>query len=263
MALDVVVIGAGDLGLRLAALRAAHGDSVTAFRRRPLPVPDGVHAAYGDLLQRRALHALPAMPDWLVFCASPDARTESAYRQLYGEGLPLCLETLRPKRWLLVSSTAVYGQNAGEWVDAHSPAAAQSFNGRWLLHAERLCLAGAGGRVLRLSGIAGPGRRALVNRALLGEGIANAWSNRIQIDDAAAALSHLVGSDAADALYLASDDEPALQRDVANWIRSRHGLPPLPEFVDAPAGRRVSNAGLRAIGWAPHYPSYRESYAET
>lgn len=263
MALDVVVIGAGDLGLRLAALRAANGDSVTAFRRRPLPVPDGVHAAYGDLLQRRALHVLPAMPDWLVFCASPDARAESAYRQLYGEGLPLCLETLRPKRWLLVSSTAVYGQNAGEWVDAHSPAAAQSFNGRWLLHAERLCLAGAGGRVLRLSGIAGPGRRALVNRALLGEGIANAWSNRIQIDDAAAALSHLIGSDAADALYLASDDEPALQRDVANWIRSRHGLTPLPEFVDAPAGRRVSNAGLRAIGWVPHYPSYRESYAET
>lgn len=262
MALDVVVIGAGDLGLRLAALRAAQGDSVTAFRRRPLPVPGGVHAVPGDLCDVRDLRKLPTAPDWLVFCASPDARTEPAYRQLYQQGLPLCLEALRPKRCLLVSSTAVYAQNAGEWVDEHSLAAAQSFNGRWLLHAERLCLTDAGGRVLRLSGIAGPGRRALLNRALLGEGIANTWSNRIQIDDAATALSHLIGLDARTALYLASDDEPATQRDVANWIRARHGLPPLPEFTDAPAGRRVSNAGLRAIGWAPRHPSYRESYAD-
>ena len=262
MALQVVVIGAGDLGSRLAVLRVAQGDSVTAMRRRLMPAPDGVQAVPGDLLDARDLRKLPTAADWLVFCASPDARTESAYRQLYAQGLPLCLDTLRPKRCLLVSSTAVYAQNAGEWVDEHSEAAAETFNGRWLLQAERLCLQDAGNRAVRLSGIAGPGRRALVNRALLGEGIANTWSNRIHIDDAADALSHLIDRPGNAPIRIASDDEPALQRDVGNWIRVRHGLPALPAFTEPAAGRRVSNAALRASGWVPRHPSYRESYAD-
>ena len=48
--------------------------------------------------------------------------------------------------------------------------------------------------VLRLSGITGPGRRMLVNRALLGEGVSGDWSNRIHIDDAAAAAANWDGS---------------------------------------------------------------------
>lgn len=260
MAFQTAILGAGDLGRRVAQQRLAAGDAVATLRRRPLPMPDGVLAVTGDLLQTGDLQRLPAAPDWLVFCATPDARNEAAYRRLYVEGLAKACEVLQPKRCLLVSSTAVYGQDAGEWVDETSPALAESFNGRMLREAERQNLSHSGNRVLRLSGITGPGRHMLVNKALLGEGIANAWSNRIHIDDAASALSHLLDLAESQPLWIASDDLPALQIDVANWIRAGHGLPALPPFARAPAGRRVSNARLKASGWRPACPTYRDSY---
>lgn len=260
MALQGVVIGAGNLGLRLAALRVSAGDAVSALRRRQLPMPEGVHGIQGDISIRWDLAMLPMRPDWLVFCATPDARTESGYRRLYVDGLRGCLDILKPRRCLFISSTAVYGQNTGEWVDEHSLAEADSFNGKVLLEAECLCLGRTENTVLRLSGITGPGRRMLVNKALLGEGIANAWSNRIHIDDAADAVSHLIDRPGSGPVWIASDDEPAKQLDVANWIRAKHGLPALPTPAEAPSGRRVSNANLRSTGWTPRYPSYRESY---
>lgn len=260
--MDIVIIGAGDLGMRLAALRVAAGDTVAALRRRTLPMPAGVQAMYGDLDAEADLRRLPAQPDWLVFCATPDARNEAAYRQLYVDGLARAMRVLQPRRTLFVSSTAVYAQNAGEWVDEDSTAAAQGFNGRVLREAEALCREQPENRVLRLSGITGPGRRMLVNRALLGEGVTGDWTNRIHIDDAAAAAAHLIDAPGASPVWIASDDEPALQVEVANWIRARHGLPPLPAPSGPARGRRVSNAKLRAVGWRPRHPSYREAYAE-
>ncbi len=255
-----VVIGAGDLGLRLSALRVAAGDAVFALRRRQLPMPDGVQAIQGDLFYASDVSKLPDRPDWLVFCATPDNRNESSYRKLYVEGLRVCLEVLQPRQCLFISSTAVYAQNAGEWVDESSIADARSFNGSVLLEAESLCLSRPQNRVLRLSGITGPGRHMLVNKALLGEGIGNAWSNRIHIDDAAFALSHLIEHPGTDAIWNVTDDEPCLQLEVANWIRAGQKLPPLPVFNEAPSGRRISNCRLRTSGWKPLFPSYRESY---
>lgn len=261
MAFQIAILGAGDLGSRVAQQRIALGDAVATLRRRPLAMPDGVQTVTGDLSHTDDLKRLPAAPDWLVFCATPDARNEAAYRRLYVDGLAKACEVLQPKRCLLVSSTAVYGQDAGEWVDETSPALAESFNGRMLREAERQNLSQTGNRVLRLSGITGPGRHMLINKALLGEGIANAWSNRIHIADAAGALSHLLDLPDPEPLWIASDDLPALQIDVANWIRAGHGLPALPPFTQAPTGRRVANARLKASGWQPTYPSYRQSYA--
>lgn len=260
--MDIAIIGAGDLGTRLAALRAAAGDAVSALRRRALPMPAGVQAVYGDLDAEADLQRLPLRPDWLVFCATPDARNEAAYRRLYIDGLARAMRVLQPRRTLFVSSTAVYAQDAGEWVDEDSEAAAQAFNGRVLREAEALCLRHPENRVLRLSGITGPGRRMLVNRALLGEGVSGDWSNRIHIDDAAAAAAHLIDAPGDSPIWIASDDEPAPQIEVANWIRARHGLSPLPVPPGPVRGRRVCNAKLRRAGWRPCHPSYREVYAE-
>ena len=261
MSKSLVVIGAGDLGLRVAALRAAQGDTVWALRRRNLPMPDGILALYGDMQLAETLRQLPVDPDGLLFCPTPDERSEQGYRRTYVDALRKAMETLQPKRVLFVSSTAVYAQNAGQWVDEDSPADAEAFNGRVLREAERLCLSRPGNAVLRLSGITGPGRHMLVNKALLGEGIQHTWSNRIHIDDAASAISHLMDQASLDTVYNVSDDLPALQVDVANWIRARHQLPALPVPPSDAAGKRISNARLKASGWLPVYPSFRESYS--
>jgi electron-transferring-flavoprotein dehydrogenase len=262
MSLSLVVLGAGDLGQRVAALRAGLQDEVWALRRRKLPMPAGIHARQGDMQDPETLRMLPANPDVLLFCPTPDERSEPCYRRTYLDALRTALQTLQPKRVLFVSSTAVYAQDDGQWVDEDSPAEADSFNGRVLREAEQLCLSRPESSVLRLSGITGPGRHMLVNRALLGVGIHNTWTNRIHLDDAASAISHLMDRSGLDPVYNVSDDEPALQIDVANWIRERHHLPALPAPQTQATGKKVCNARLKATGWRPAYPSYRQSYPQ-
>ncbi len=261
MSISLVVIGAGDLGLRVAALHIAQGDQVSALRRRNLPMPAGVQAVFGDMQDTETLMRLPSNPDVLLFCPTPDERSEAGYRKTYVHGLDKAMQELQPKRVFFVSSTAVYAQDSGEWIDEISPVEALRFNGKVLREAEQLCLHQPGNVVLRLSGITGPGRHMLINKALLGEGLNNTWTNRIHIDDAASAISFLMNQEQLAPIYNISDDEPALQIEVANWIRQKHALSALPIPQTPASGKRISNARIKALGWQPHYPSYRQCYA--
>lgn len=260
MPLSILVVGAGDLGLRVAAACVAQGHQVCAVRRRNLPMPEGVQAVFGDMLARETLMQLPKTPDVLLFCPTPDERSEAGYRKVFLQAFEKVMHFSQAKRVFFVSSTAVYAQDHAEWVDEASATEPVRFNGKVLREAEQLCLSHPGNAVLRLSGIAGPGRHVLVNKSLLGEGIQRTWSNRIHIDDAASAIVFLMHQRRLDAIYNISDDEPALQVDVANWIRQKHALPPLPMPKIQATGKRISNARIKALGWQPQYPSYRECY---
>lgn len=260
----VVVAGAGDVGGRLAALRARAGDEVVALRRRDATPPPGVRAMRADLAGGAGLDRLPRCPDAIVFAAAPDARDEAAYRALFVDGPRRLLDAVggAPARFVFVSSTAVYGEDRGEWVDEDTPPRPPAFNGRVLLDAERALAADCHGAVvLRLSGLYGPGRDHLLRRALAGEPGRPHWTNRIHVDDAAAALSHLLDLSAPAPIYLGSDDAPAREDEVFAWLRGRRALPAVAPAGGAESGRRVSNCRLRASGWAPRYPDYRAGYA--
>ncbi len=258
----VVVAGAGDVGGRLAARLAAEGTEVLALRRRPRETsPDGVRGLQVDLVSGEGLSALPRQAAALVFCAAPDQRDETAYHALYVDGLARLLATCDAARVLFVSSTAVYGEHRGEWVDENTAAQPVAFNGRVLRQAERLLEGRAGASCLRLSGLYGPGRTSLIRRALTGDPGSRRWGNRIHVEDAAAALAHLLALDAPAPLYLGSDDHPALDTDVLAWLRETAGQLPVAAPTHGPTqGRRVRNAALRATGWALAYPDYQAGY---
>ena len=257
----VIIAGAGDVGSRLAALRAARGDDVIALRRRDVDAGDGVRRHRADLATGEGLSTLPRQAVSLVFCAAPDQRDEAAYRALYHDGLRRLLDAVEAPRVVFVSSSAVYAQDAGEWVDEGTPAAASAFNGRVLLDAERVLAPLPGGSVLRLSGIYGPGREYLLRKARAGEAGEPRWTNRIHVQDAAAALSHLLDLRHPQPLYLGNDDRPALESEVLAWVREAEGLPPVAAAAGPERGRRVSNARLRCSGWVPGYADYRSGYA--
>ena len=80
------------------------------------------------------------------------------------------------------------------------------------------------------------------------------------VEDAAAALSHLLDLAGLQSLYLGNDDLPALETEVVAWIRRQEGLPVLPAADETPSGRRVSNARLRIGGWSPRFPDYASGY---
>ena len=257
---SVLIAGFGDVGSRLAALRVARGHEVLGLRRRDVAASQGVRAIRGDLATGEGLSRLPRQVEAIVFCAAPDQRDEPSYRRLYVDGLRRLLDVVEAPRCIFVSSTAVYGEDAGEWVDEATPAMPPKFNGQVLLAAEHLLAPLAGGCVLRLSGLYGPGREALLRRARSGEPAARRWTNRIHVDDAALALSHLLDLPEPGLLYLGNDDRPALEAEVIAWLRAQEGLPAVSTLDGEESGRRISNGHLSASGWAPTFHDFRAGY---
>lgn len=262
MSSSTIIAGAGDLGTRVANMlcNAAHEViSISRSVREPSP---GIRSIVADLNTGEGLTKLPQQADSLVFCVAPDERNADAYRSLYVDGLQRLLMQCEFKRVVFVSSTAVYAQDAGEWIDEQSPAEAETFNGKILREAELVCGQHQQGVVLRLSGIYGPGRSWMLRRARMGEAGRAHWTNRIHVEDAADAIVHALVLVSADRIYCVNDDYPALESEVLAWLRTPEaGIDPESLEVQA-TGRRVSNELLRASGWQPEYPSYRDGYRQ-
>lgn len=282
----ILVAGCGYVGSELARRLVADGHVAFGLRRSAGPLPEGVQAIAADLCDRAALQdALAEVEhggiDAVVYAAAADRGDDEAYRRAYVEGLANVLawaeaQGMRPPRVLFTSSTAVYAQQDGSWVDEDSPTEPTHFSGTRMLEAERL-VAGSGGVALRLGGIYGPGRTRLIDgvragRATLHPGPPR-YTNRIHRDDAAGALRHLVGCALAgatlDPVYVGVDDDPADEAEVLRWLAQRLGVPPPPVAAedDAPPARarggnkRCRNARLRATGYAFSYPTFRDGYA--
>jgi nucleoside-diphosphate-sugar epimerase len=268
----VLLAGCGDLGLRVAKLLLARGDEVWALRRH-LPVSDesGVPWLRGDLTQPMSLRGLPAGITRVVYLPTPDRRDAAAYRDTFVDGLHHLLHALGRaslQRFLLVSSSAVYGEHGGGWLDEDTPPAPPGFNGAALLEAEQwLATQAPTSIVLRLAGLYGPGRLQLLERLRAGQvavpRMRQHWANRIHVDDAAAAVVHLLQLADPLPLYLGVDSTPlpldVLYDHLAGLIGS-----PLASDGPAPAGigsKRLSNARLRDSGFVLQWPDAREGYA--
>lgn len=182
-----------------------------------------------------------------------------------------------------LSSTAVYGDHRGGWVDEETPPDPEDARGAARLAAEdgwRAACARAGVpcHVFRLAGIYGPGRspfarlRAGQARRLVKPGQVFC---RIHVEDAAQALAaSMVAPAAGGATWNLADDEPAAPQDVTAHAARLIGLPPPPEEPFDPAqvspmaasfyaaSRRVANARVkRDLGLRLIHPNYRAGLA--
>ncbi|WP_104105163.1 NAD-dependent epimerase/dehydratase family protein [Nocardioides sp. 616] len=287
---DVLLVGCGDLGADVGLRLARQGHRVLALRRRAELVPAPLVGLGVDLTRETPTLPPPESMDLrlLVVALTARPRTEEAYRATYVDGMARALDALdaagqRVARAVLVSSTGVYGDApgtgaAGELVDEDVPARPADGPARMLLAAEELFAARVpGGTVLRLSGLYGRGSARLLEQVRTGSvGDPDRWTNRIHREDAAAAVVHLLTrAQQPDPLYVGTDDEPALLGDVAAYLASLLGVPAPAGVATTVAlgtgrrgrrrgrgrGKRLSNARLRATGWEPAYPTYREGYA--
>jgi nucleoside-diphosphate-sugar epimerase len=180
--------------------------------------------------------------------------------------------------WLgYLSSTGVYGDTGGAWVDESAPTIGEGGAGRRSARAEAdAAWLGLGARVFRLPGIYGPGRSAL-DRVRAGRAyridIPGQVFSRVHVEDIAggviAALSK--GAHAPAGAYNLADDLPCSQNAVIEEACRLAGVepPPLQSLDEAglsPAARafyaenrRVAGGkARRVLGWRPRYPTYRE-----
>jgi len=274
---SVLIAGCGDVGSRLASQLLAQGWTVYGLRRSVARLPAGVTGIAGDLFDANCPSAWPTSPiDYLVYSAAATDHDEAGYRAAYVDGLRNVLSWLKqhgqkPKRLVFVSSSSVYGQQQGEWVDESSATQATGYSSRLMLEAEHLALhSGIPASVVRLTGIYGPGREWLLTQVRQGYRVVvepPLYGNRIHVDDAAGLLAYLVQADARgvalDECYIGVDDAPAPLAEVVAWLREYLGVTQwsAEASVRRAGSKRCSNARARALGWVPRYASYREGYA--
>ncbi|MFB6080885.1 MAG: SDR family oxidoreductase [Haloferacaceae archaeon] len=283
-----VVVGCGYVGIELGRRLAARGHDVTGVRRSDAGIETvraaGLDAARADATDAASLDAVPDA-DWLVFAASSGGRDAAAAREVYVDGLATTIRAFGdrsdpPDRLIYTSSTGVYGDHGGEWVDETTPIEPTTAKTRVLAEAERIARErapehGIDGAVVRFAGLYGPDRYRLA-RYLDGP-VTEGYLNMVHRDDAAGAIEHLLATDRArDAVVLAVDDEPVSKWAFADWLAGECGVPKPPKrtiaqrLADADlsdaarrrleTSKRCSNARLRALGYAFRFPTYREGY---
>ena len=248
------------------------------MRRSIDRLPAGVTGVAGDLFSEQCPVQWPSgQIDYLVYSAAATEHDEAGYQAAYVDGLKNTLSWLeqngqRPRRLLFVSSSGVFAQKGGEWVDETSPAEATSYSGRIMLDAEQVALnSGIAASVVRLTGIYGPGREWMLGQVRKGYRVAvepPLYGNRIHADDAAGLLAFLLEADregkALDDCYIGVDNAPVPLAEVVGWLRERLGITEwAAETSTRRAGsKRCSNARAKALGWEPRYTSYREGYEQ-
>jgi nucleoside-diphosphate-sugar epimerase len=288
--MDVAIVGCGYVGLELGRQLAARDHDVVGVRRSAAGCDAiraaGFDAVQADLTDPAALTAVPDV-DWLVFAASSGGRGASAAQTVYVDGLQTVIETFGsraspPDRLVYTSSTGVYGDHGGDWVDETTPIEPTTEKTAVLAEAERVAREvaaehGIDGTVARFAGLYGPERYRL-ERYLDGP-VTEGYLNMVHRDDAAGAVRHLLETDQLrDDLLLVVDDEPVDKWTFADWLAAECGRPAPPTqtteeriaagALSEPAKRRIrtskrcSNDRLHAVGYELAYPTFKSGYRD-
>lgn len=283
----IAVLGCGYVGLELCRQLTDH--DVIGVRRSAAGIDaieaTGARALRADVTDRKALSAVPDV-DALVFSASSGGRDASAARTVYVEGLETVIDQFGarenpPEQLIYTSSTGVYGDHDGGWVDEQTPIQPTTEKTRVLAEAERIAREyaaehGIDGTVVRFAGLYGPNRYRL-DRYLDGP-VTEGYLNMVHRVDAAGTVRFALTERPEVETLLAVDDEPVSKGEFAKWLADQCGVD-TPELqtkaerlaegdLSTPAKRRIltskrcSNDLLRELGYQFDYPTYRDGYQD-
>ncbi len=267
----ILVAGFGALGKLM--LQQAPQCHWTAINRATSSAANAHLCA--DLLHIESIEP-PKKIDFVVYTATPDARTPDAYEKTYILALKKFLYWLKETQvghFFLISSTSVYGKSHGEWVDESSDATGATFSGQTIAKAEQLLKdSDLASTIIRFGGIYGPGREMLLRQVQQGVDVPSAPSamtNRIHQYDCASVILHLMARHQRqlplESCYVAVDDDGADKAEVYQYIAQQLGLEDHVRLLAQPAsplGKRCSNRRLKSTGYQFRYPSYKTGYGE-
>jgi len=265
-----LLIGCGDLGQRLAKNLFQMGQEVHSMRRRAEQLPGWMNPITQDLLQLKNPERLEGF-DWIYLILAPTEHSLKTYQKTYLEGCQhlaqlLCQMRTLPQRVVYVSSTRVYAQANGEWVDEQSPVNASDEKSEVLIQAEQVIQAlPIAKTIIRFSGLYDPLQAYLVQAIRQKQVFSDvsAYTNRIHRDDASRFLAYLHSLAQPESLYLATDSEPVLKQAYLEWLAKAlketiHFKPE--QNKPSPKGKKCANQRMLSTGFKLLYPSYREGY---
>lgn len=285
----VVILGCGYVGLELGR-RLQDSYDVVGVRRSEQGI-EAIEAAgftgvQADLTEPETLAAVPDA-DVVVFAASSGGRGADAARAVYVDGQRAALEHFRerstvPDRYLYTSSTGVYGDHGGDWVDEESALNPGTEKTRALVEAEQIALEvarafGIDGTVARLGAVYGPDRYRI--ERYTERPVTEGYLNLTHRADAAGALTFFLQENVArDEVVLVVDDEPVSKWELADWLAAQRGVDPPAKRTKAQrledpdlstaarrrirADKRCRNDKLRALGYELTFPTFRDGFRE-
>jgi nucleoside-diphosphate-sugar epimerase len=244
----LLIIGCGDIARRaLPELRSRYRVTALVRSREPALAASGVELIEGDLDRPESLVPLAGRAERVAHLAPPagDGSVDVRTRNLIAALAPRGRGAMLPQRFLYLSTSGVYGDCAGEWVDEGRPPKPGTDRARRRLDAER-AIGDWGERnkvqvvMLRVPGIYAPGRLPL-DRLIRGTPALAAeedvYTNHIHADDLAAIV--VAALQAGRGVYNASDDGPMKMGDFFDLVADRAGLPRPPRVSRDEAERRV------------------------
>lgn len=258
---DVIVVGLGDLGHRVAESLAAQGHTVLGIRRQT------VSRTYPTLamdIHSKEVETLALSCRCLVYAVAADKPSPEGYLKAYPEGIARALKAITAERAIFIGSTRIYGQTTQDWIDEDTVPHPTDWAGEALYAAEQHLR--PGDCALILGGIYGPNRDRMLRLGKQG-----AWcqpgklTNRIHIVDAArlcVLLSlRVLTSQPLPPRVLGVDGEGADMASVLDWCRSAYDV-----GVDAdqerhpPVGKKCRSARFESLDFTCLYPTFREGY---
>jgi nucleoside-diphosphate-sugar epimerase len=267
----LAIIGCGYIGMEAASIWSQKGYHVTATTRRCERLGDLAKVAQKSLILKgndeEALLSLLMANEILVVTIAADSfdQYESAYLHTAQLLRRLALETKQPRSLIYTSSSSVYGDHHGLWVDETSPLLVTSEQGKILIEAEKtyLSLSDLGWRpcILRLAEIYGPGReisrriKNMQGNSLPGSG--EQYTNMVHKADIATALDYVLRHQL-EGIYNVVDDDHPSRKHLYDQISRHYHLRTIhwdPELASMHGGnKRVSNHKIKAAGFTFQFP---------
>lgn len=270
---NILFLGFGDIASRTCSLLADH--RLVGVARSPKALPEAVEFWQGAADGVAVLERLTEQSfDAVVITLTPTDYSDKAYQVAYVDTVGALVQQWQrcrpPGLIIFVSSTSVYHQDEGQWVDEESATLPTGFAGQRVLEAEQtLRASGLPVCIVRFAGIYGPGRDFLVRQVRAGNGGSDAYTNRIHAQDCAGIIAFILqrqwAGEPIAPLYLGCDSAPTPGSEVREWLAVRLGVN-VQTLQSSESGRggnkRCSNQRLLDQGYQLRYPSFKEGYGE-
>lgn len=275
---SLLIVGCGDLGQRVSQALHPLGWMIDGVRRNPPSASADVRWSAADYAAQGSLSfAATLQPAYVLATFTPTSRDIEGYQRGYTQAAKNLLAGLgehRPRHLIMVSSTRVYAEASGGWIDETAPLTATDPRAEAIIDSENIFLSSVHrATVVRAGGIYGNPKSRLLDRVLRGS-LSPAqplrYTNRIHRDDCAGFLVHLLelaqAGESLEPIYNAVDNLPAPAHDVDRWLAEAMciatPLPDAPPHSPPATHKRCRNDALHSSGYSLRYPDYRVGYGE-
>lgn len=259
---DLIIVGLGDLGSRVALAQTENNRSVLGIRRQNVNRP---YATIPLDIHGEEIESLKLRCKCLMYSVAAKDKSETEYNLAYPEGLARVQKYIAADCTIYVGSTRVYSGSTPGWIDENTTPDPVGYAGQLLAQAEQQL--NSGDCCVHLGGIYGPGRDRLVRLAKAG-----AWSktghltNRIHIEDASRICQllidrHLAGQPIPNRV-LGVDGQASEMASVLDWLRQELGSDLNPNQQISPQGttKKCRSIVLKELGFRFQYPDFQQGY---